>query len=140
MVQQLFFEDISVGQSESITRTVTAEMIETFAEISGDVNPLHLDAEFAATTQFGERIAHGALTTSFISAVLGTRLPGIGAVFMRQSTKFLAPVKIGDTVVATAEVTAMEKNRVSYQTKCMVGDKMVVSGDALVYVPSRPDA
>jgi len=140
MVQQLFFEDISVGQSESITRTVTAEMIETFAEISGDVNPLHLDADFAATTQFGERIAHGALTAGFISAVLGTRLPGIGAVFMHQSTKFLAPVKIGDTVVATAEVTAKEKNRVSYETKCMVGDKMVVSGDALVYVPSRPDA
>ncbi|WP_286830298.1 MULTISPECIES: MaoC family dehydratase [Kordiimonas] len=140
MVQQLFFEDMSIGQSDSITRTITAEMIEAFAEISGDVNPLHLDAEYAATTRFGERIAHGALTASFISAVLGTRLPGIGAVFMHQSTKFLAPVRIGDTVVATAEVTGMEKNRVSYETKCMVGDKIVVAGDALVYVPSRPNA
>ncbi|SDD82492.1 MaoC family dehydratase [Kordiimonas lacus] len=140
MVQQLFFEDMSIGQSDSITRTITAEMIEAFAEISGDVNPLHLDAEYAATTRFGERIAHGALTASFISAVLGTRLPGIGAVFMHQSTKFLAPVRIGDTVVASAEVTAMEKNRVSYETKCMVGDKIVVAGDALVYVPSRPNA
>ncbi|NVJ99472.1 MAG: MaoC family dehydratase [Alphaproteobacteria bacterium] len=140
MVNQIFFEDIHVGQRESITKLVTAEMIETFAEISGDVNPLHLDADYAATTRFGERIAHGALTSSFISAVLGTRLPGIGAVFMSQSMRFLAPVKIGATVEAIVEVVGCEKNRVSYRTCCMVGDKMVVEGEALVYVPSQPRA
>lgn len=140
MVNHLFFEDLSVGQSDSITKVVTAQMIDAFAEVSGDVNPIHLDAEYAATTQFGERIAHGALTASFISAVLGTKLPGIGTIYMKQSTKFLAPVKIGDEVVATAEITELdaEKNRVSYKTSCMVGDKMVVVGDAMVYVPSRP--
>lgn len=137
MVNQFFFEDIRIGQRESISKTITAEMIESFAEISGDNNPLHLDSEYAATTRFGERIAHGALTSSFVSAVLGTRLPGVGAVFMSQSNRFLAPVKIGDTVEAIVEVIACEKNRVSYQTRCMVGDKMVVEGDALVYVPSR---
>jgi 3-hydroxybutyryl-CoA dehydratase len=140
MISQIYFEDIAPGRRESITRTVTAEMIETFAEISGDVNPLHLDAAYAATTRFGERIAHGALTASFISAVLGTRLPGIGAVFISQGTKFLAPVKIGDTVDAVVEVTHIDRdrNRVSCETACWVGDKKVVAGEAIVYVPSRP--
>lgn len=139
MVNQLFFEDMAIGQRESISTVVTAEMIETFAKISGDINPLHLDEAYAATTMFGERIAHGALTTSFISAVLGTKLPGIGAVFISQSTKFLAPVRVGDKVEAIVTVTEKngDKNRIAYETCCMVGDKKVVVGDALVYVPSR---
>lgn len=140
MVAQHFFDDISIGQRESLVRKVTPALVEAFAEVSGDNNPLHLDADYAATTRFGERIAHGALGASFISAVLGTRLPGIGAVFVSQSTKFIAPVRLGDEVEASVEVTELipEKNRVVFKTACTVGDKLVVVGDAIVYVPSRP--
>ncbi|WP_417451875.1 MaoC family dehydratase [Kordiimonas sp.] len=142
MVAQHFFDDITIGQRESLVTKVTPALVEAFAEVSGDNNPLHLDADYAATTRFGERIAHGALGASFISAVLGTKLPGIGAVFVSQSTKFIAPVRMNDEVEAIAEVTDMipEKNRVVFATRCMVGDKMVVVGDAIVYVPSRPKA
>ncbi len=139
-MEEIFFEDMTIGRRESLQRVVTAEMIETFADISGDVNPLHLDDTYAATTRFGERIAHGALTASFISAVLGTKLPGIGAVYISQSIRFLAPVKIGDTVEAVAEVSHInpDKNRVTLKTECLVGDKKVVAGEAIVYVPNRP--
>lgn len=140
MVNEIFFEEMTIGRRESVSQTVTAEMVETFAKISGDINPLHLDADYAATTRFGERIAHGALTASFISAVLGTKLPGIGAVYIRTTTSFLAPVTIGDKVDAVAEVTHInpDKNRVTLETGCFVGDKKVVTGEAIVYVPNRP--
>ncbi len=139
-MKEIFFEDMTIGRRESLQRLITTEMIETFAEISGDVNPLHLDAAYAATTRFGERIAHGALTASFISAVLGTKLPGIGAIYISQTSRFLAPVKIGDMVEALAEVTHInpEKNRVTLETACVVGDKKVVAEEAIVYVPNRP--
>lgn len=139
-MKEIFFEDMTIGRRESLQRLVTTEMIEIFADISGDVNPLHLDEAYAATTRFGERIAHGALTASFISAVLGTKLPGLGAVYISQNTRFLRPVKIGDTVEAVAEVIHInpEKNRVTLETACLVGDKKVVAGEAIVYVPNRP--
>ena len=139
MVEEVFFEDFSVGRRESVQRKVTVGMVEKFADVSGDVNPLHLDDAYAATTRFGERIAHGMLTASFISAVLGTKLPGIGAIFVSQSTRFLAPVPIGETVEAIVEVISLdrERNRVTFSTSCRVGDKIVVAGDAIVYVPSR---
>lgn len=139
-MNQYFFEDLSVGQSESLTKTVTAQMVEAFAELSGDNNPLHLDADYAASTRFKERIAHGALSTSFISAVLGTLLPGVGAVFVGQSVRFLAPVKIEDLVKATVVVDQLmpQKNRVLFNTACYVGDVKVVAGEAEIYVPSKP--
>ena len=142
MVAQYFFEEITIGQTESITKKVTAELVEAFAEVSGDHNPLHLDDAYAKTTIFGERIAHGALTTALISAVLGTSLPGLGTVFVSQSTKFIAPVKLGAEVKAVVEVTdkITEKNRVVFTTHCQVGDKKVVVGEAIVYVPNRPQA
>lgn len=142
MVAQYFFEEISIGQRESTTKKVTPALIEAFADVSGDNNPLHLDDAYAKTTRFGERIAHGALTTAFVSAVLGTKLPGLGTVFVSQSTKFIAPVKLGDEVEAVVEVTGKmpEKNRVVFTTHCQVGDKKVVVGEAIVYVPNRPQA
>jgi len=138
-MNQFYFEDLSLGQCESLTKTISSEMIEVFAEISGDNNPLHLDDKYAATTRFKGRIAHGALSSSFISAVLGTLLPGMGAVYLSQSVRFLAPVRIGDKVRAEATVTSLDanKNRIKLVTSCFVENEQVIVGDAEIYVPSR---
>lgn len=138
-MNQYYFEDLTEGKSESLTRVVAAELIEAFAEVSGDNNPLHLDASYAADTAFGERIAHGALSFSFISAVLGTKMPGLGTIYVSQSVTFLAPVRIGDEVVTTATVKARDeaKKRVTLVTQCVVGDKKVAAGEAVVQVSSR---
>ena len=135
-----FFEDLSVGQSAEADRTVGAGDIDAFAAVSGDVNPVHLDADYAATTPFGERIAHGMLAGAFISAVLGVKLPGPGAIYISQSLRFRRPVKIGDTVTARATVTALDERRsqASLDTVCLVGGKAVVEGEALVMVPRKP--
>lgn len=132
-----FVEDLAVGQSESYTKTVTQADIVKFAEVSGDTNPIHLDAAYAATTPFKGCIAHGMLSVGFISAVLGTKLPGPGAIYLGQSLKFKAPVKPGDTVVARATITAIEKRKVTMTTTCQVGDTVVIEGEAVLLVPSR---
>lgn len=134
-----FLEDLAVGMSAAYSKTVTASDIAKFAEVSGDNNPLHLDEAFAKTTRFKGRIAHGMLSAGFISTILGTQLPGPGSVYMSQSLRFTAPVRIGDTVTARAEITGIhaEKKRVTLATTCAVGDKVVIEGEALVLVPSR---
>ena len=136
----LYFEDLSVGQSAETRRTVTANDIDAFAAVSGDTNPVHLDAAYAAKTQFGERIAHGMLAAAFISAVLGVKLPGEGAIYLSQSLRFRRPVKIGDEVTATVTVSALEEKRgwATLSTVCSVGGKAVVEGEAVVMVPRRP--
>jgi 3-hydroxybutyryl-CoA dehydratase len=134
-----FIEDLSVGQTASFGKTVTEADILMFAAVSGDTNPVHINAEAAAATPFGERIAHGMLSAGLISAALGTRLPGPGTIYLSQSLKFRAPVKIGDTVTATVEVTALDvaKRRATLATTCRVGGKPVIEGEAVVMVPSR---
>lgn len=134
-----FIEDLSVGQSDEFTKTVTEKEIELFAEVSGDNNPVHLDAEYAAGTMFKERIAHGMLSAGFISAVIGTRLPGPGAIYMSQQMRFKAPVKIGDVVTAKCTITDINeaRRRVTLETVCLVDGKAVIEGEALVMVPSR---
>jgi 3-hydroxybutyryl-CoA dehydratase len=114
--------------------------IVAFADISGDRNPVHLDADYAATTMFKERIAHGMLSAAYISAVFGMELPGPGAIYMSQTLKFKAPVKIGDTVVTTVKVTELvpEKRRARFECVCTVDDKPVVEGEAMLMVPGRP--
>lgn len=136
----MFFEDLSVGQSASFGKTITEADIAMFAAVSGDTNPVHIDAEYAATTMFKTRIAHGMLSAGLISAVLGTRLPGPGTVYLGQTLKFRAPVKLGDTVTATVTVSALdpEKKRATLATVCTVGGKPVIEGEAVVIVPSRP--
>ncbi|WP_439580009.1 MaoC family dehydratase [Elioraea sp.] len=135
----IHFEDLSEGMSASFSRTVTESDIVLFAGVSGDMNPVHLDAEYAEKTVFKGRIAHGMLSAAFISTVLGTKLPGPGTVYLAQSLKFKAPVRIGDTVTATCEVVSLdaEKKRATLRTVCTVGGKPVVEGEALVMVPSR---
>ena len=135
----IFFEDLQIGQTASIGKTITEADILMYAAVSTDTNPIHIDAEAAKQSIFGERIAHGMLSAGLISAVLGTRLPGHGTLYMRQSLRFAAPVKIGDTVKATATVTALnpEKKRATLSTVCTVGDEVVIDGEAYVQVPSR---
>jgi len=134
-----FIEDLKVGMSTSYGRTVTETDIANFAGVSGDTNPLHLNAEFAATTRFKQRIAHGMLSAAYISTLIGTRLPGPGCLYISQTLHFLAPVRIGDTVVATATITEVNAahRRVKLSTVCKVGDIVVVDGEAETLVPSR---
>jgi 3-hydroxybutyryl-CoA dehydratase len=133
-------EDLREGMTASLERTVSSEDVVRFAEVTGDSNPLHFDAEFAATTVFGEPIAHGILSAGYISAVIGTRLPGPGTIYLSQELKFKAPVRIGDTVTARVTVAAIDRarRRVRLETACLVGDKIVLEGEALILVPSRP--
>jgi 3-hydroxybutyryl-CoA dehydratase len=136
-----YFEDLAPGMSAVFSKTVTEADLLMFAGVSGDTNPLHLDEDFASRTIFESRIAHGMLTASLVSTVLGTRLPGPGAVYVSQNIRFLAPVRIGDTVIARAHVTELvqEKRRVRMTTVCMVGDKKVMDGEAVLMVPLRPN-
>lgn len=141
-VNQYFLEDLEVGMRAEYERDVTQDMIESFAEVSGDHNPLHLDDDYAQGTIFKGRIAHGMLSAAFISKVFGTVMPGKGSVYISQTLRFLAPVRIGDTVRTTVEVTAVdaEKRRVSFKSRCRVGSTVVIDGDALILVPSRARA
>lgn len=118
MAQDISFADLKVGDKASMSKTVTECDVYTFAGVTGDFNPVHIDAEFAKTTVFKERIAHGILSAGFISAVLGTTLPGTNSIYLGQELKFTAPVKIGDTVTATVEVLEKieAKNRVILKT------------------------
>ncbi len=139
-VQTLYFEDLSVGLRETYAKLVTSEDIVAFAEISGDRNPIHLSDEFAAKTPFGSRIAHGIFTASLISAVIGTRLPGPGAIYISQNLRFLAPVRIGDTVETSVEIVELidRGRRAKLRCACKVGDVLVLEGEAEVKVPPRP--
>ena len=134
-----YLEEITVGMSEGVTKTVTHDDIVGFADITGDTNPVHLCDDFAAGTMFRERIAHGMLSASLISAVLGTRLPGPGCIYLSQSLRFRAPVMIGDEVVASATVIDVdaERRRITLETVCKVGDTVVVDGEAKLMVSRR---
>jgi 3-hydroxybutyryl-CoA dehydratase len=138
-LQMLFFEDLSVGLTETLRKTIDSADVVGFAEVTGDRNPIHLSEHFAAKTPFGTRIAHGLYTASLISAVLGTRLPGPGAVYISQTLNFRAPVKIGDTVEVTVTVAELmlDKRRARLTCTCSVGDEVVLDGEAWVKVPSK---
>ena len=135
----LAYEDLSLGQTARQERVVDDALVRQFSLLSGDDNPVHLDAAFAAKTRFGGRIAQGMLGATFISAVIGSRLPGHGTIYLSQTLKFLAPVRIGDRVVTEATVTELrpDKSRAVLRTVCRVGDKAVIEGEALVMVPRR---
>lgn len=135
----MYIEELSLGQSAESTKTVTQADIVKFADVSGDHNPVHLDDAFAAGTAFKGVIAHGMLSASFISATLGTQLPGEGTIYLGQNLKFLVPVRPGDqvrTVVTVKEIVA-EKRRVICQTACYVGETLVIDGEATLMAPSQ---
>jgi 3-hydroxybutyryl-CoA dehydratase len=131
------FEDLVIGQHASLMRTVMERDVSLFADLSGDANPIHLCDRYAANTKFGQRIAHGMLTASLVSALLGTRLPGPGAVYLSQTLNFLAPVKIGDVVTARVEVVELvaERRRARLFCECLVDGKAVLEGEAWVALP-----
>jgi len=135
-----FIDDLEVGMSAMFGKTITEADIVMFSGVSGDTNPVHLDEEFAGSTMFEGRIAHGILVGRLISTVLGTRLPGPGAVYVSQNLKFMAPVRAGDTVRAKVTVTEIEteKKRVKLDTGCYIGDRAVVTGEAVLMVRRRP--
>jgi 3-hydroxybutyryl-CoA dehydratase len=128
------FIECKPGHHASITRTVQESDIIAFAAITGDTNPVHLDEAFARTTRFGKRIAHGMLTASYISAVLGTKLPGPGAIYLEQNTKFVAPVAIGDTITTTVKVRSLnEKGVMILDCECVNQHRtLVITGQATV--------
>jgi 3-hydroxybutyryl-CoA dehydratase len=134
-----YFEDMEVGMTEIFAKTITEADIVTFAGTSGDTNPVHLNEEFASNTMFKGRIAHGILTASFLSTVIGTKLPGPGCIYVSQNLRFKAPVRAGDTVTATCTVENLVPGKcfVELKTVCTVNGKPVVDGEATVMVPSR---
>jgi 3-hydroxybutyryl-CoA dehydratase len=135
-----FFEDLEPGMEATLQRTITDEDIRGFAAVTGDSNPIHLDSDYAAGTPFKVRLAHGMLTGGLLSAVFGTVMPGPGAIYVSQTLNFRAPVMIGDTV--TARVRVMElfaaKRRARFDCACLTGDKVVLTGEAMLIVPGRP--
>jgi 3-hydroxybutyryl-CoA dehydratase len=130
-------DDLQVGQSAELSRTVSDEDVRRFAEVTGDFNPVHVDEAAAARSMFGGRVAHGMLAAGMISAVLGTRLPGEGTIYLSQSLRFTKPVRIGDRVTARVEVVEVipAKRRVRLSTAVRnQGDEVVLEGEALVMV------
>lgn len=137
-VQGYDIEDLQPGMSASFAKTVTEADILLYAGVSCDINPAHLNEEYAKTTLFGGRIAHGMLTAGFISAVLANKLPGPGTIYLGQTLKFKAPVRAGDTVTATVTVREVfvEKKRVILDAVCKVGDKVVLEGESTMMCTS----
>ena len=135
----LYFEDLSVGMTETLSKTISSDDVVGFATLTGDRNPIHLSEHFAAKTAFGGRVAHGLYTAGLISAVLGMRLPGPGAIYVSQTLNFHAPVRIGDTVDVTVTVAELipARYRARLACTCRVGAEVVLDGEALVKVPSR---
>ncbi len=131
------FESIEVGMFESYSQTITDADTKSFAGISGDHNPVHMSDEYAEQSRFKKRIAHGMISSSFFSALFGTKLPGAGCVYVSQSLTFRRPVYLNDTVNAIVTVTEIDskKRRVFFDTVCKVKNKVVIDGVAELYVP-----
>ncbi len=140
MTQGKSIGELKIGDSAQISKTISEADIELFAKATGDFNPVHLDAAYAEKTMFKGKIAHGLLSVGFFSTLLGTILPGYGTIYLSQEVKFLAPVRIGDTVTAKVEVLELipEKNRAKFKTTCTNQDgKLVVDGIAWTMPPKR---
>jgi len=135
----IFIEDMEIGMSRHLEKVLTDRDIEMFAEVSTDRNPVHLCDDYASGTMFKGRIAHGMLTAGLISAVIGEQLPGHGTVYMSQSLRFLAPVRPGDSVLATVTVVSVDiaKRRAILECACIVDGKKVLAGEACVMAPTR---
>ncbi|MFI0396142.1 MaoC family dehydratase [Paracoccus jiaweipingae] len=135
----IWLEDLEIGMVRHVTKEVTDRDIEMFAEVSTDRNPVHLDEDYARDTMFEGRIAHGMLTAGLISAVIGEQLPGHGTIYLGQTLKFMAPVRPGEVVRAEVRVEMIDlsRRRVTLATRCLVGDTVVLKGEAVVLAPSR---
>jgi len=136
----VYLDEIRPGMSATMARTVTERDIQLFGEATGDMNPVHFDEDYARKTIFRGRVAHGALSIGFISALLGTQLPGDGSIFVSASIVFKSPVRIGDTVVTTATVREIQGREVVMDCACRVEDRLVLESEARVLAPRRPAA
>jgi 3-hydroxybutyryl-CoA dehydratase len=134
------FEDLELGQEASMERIVAASDVTSFADVSGDHNPIHIDEAYAAKTMFGGCITHGMLTASYISAVFAMRLPGPGAVYISQTLNFRGPVRVGDKVQTRVTVVELmpARRRARFACECTVAGKPVLSGEAMLMVQARP--
>ncbi len=134
------FEDLEVGMEATVQRIVSQSDISSFAEVSGDKNPMHLDENFASKTIFGGCIAHGMLTASYISAAFAMELPGPGAIYISQTLNFKAPVRVGDKVLTKVIVAELfpAKRRARFDCQSFVNDHEVLSGEAVLMIPARP--
>lgn len=132
-------ENIQAGMTVSYSQTITDADIKAYAGLSGDHNPVHVSDEYASSSRFGKRIAHGLMSAGFFSALFGTRLPGPGCVYVSQSLQFKRPVYMGDTVIATVKVLSVDvsKCRVFFETICTVGGRVVIKGEAEIYMPPK---
>ena len=136
----VYLDELKPGMSAQTVRTVTEHDIQLFGEATGDMNPVHFDEEFARKTVFRGRVAHGALSIGFISALLGTKLPGDGSIFLSARIVLKTPVRIGDTVVTTATVREVNGRAVVMDCVCTVDGKQVLTSEAHVLAPRRPAA
>ena len=134
---QIPLEEIEIGMEVSYTQTITDTDVKAFSGISGDKNPVHMNDEYAKNSRYKKRIVHGMLSASFFSALFGTKIPGEGCVYVSQNLRFKRPVYLDDTVVASVIVTNVDfkKKRVFFQTVCKVKNKVVIDGEAELYVP-----
>ena len=134
---QVPIEEIREGLEASYSQTITDADVKAFAGLSGDRNPVHMDEEYAQHSRFKKRIAHGMISASYFSALFGTKIPGEGCVYVSQSLHFKRAVYLGDTVVATVMVTKvdLDKRRVFFKTTCKVKNKIVIDGEAELYIP-----
>jgi len=137
-----YLEDLEIGMSASTEKTISAADVATFAQISGDDNPIHVDEDYAKNSAFGKRIVHGMYSAALISAVAGTKLPGYGGVYLSQELKFRKPIFIDDTVLTklTIEDINQRRGRVTMKTEVFVKDVLVVSGEAIYMVDKKPSA
>lgn len=136
----VYLDELKPGMSAHTVRTVTERDIQLFGEATGDMNPVHFDEDFAKKTVFRGRVAHGALSIGYISALLGTQLPGAGSIFLSASIVFKTPVRIGDTVTTTATVRELNGRAVVLDCVCKVDDRLVLESEAHVLAPRRPAA
>jgi len=140
-IHRASLDDFNVGDSARLSHCVELQDVEAFAGLTGDVNPVHLDEAYARETIFRERIAHGMYTGSFFGTIFGTALPGPGAIYVRQSLSFRAPVKLGDEIKVTVElVELMPERRARFECRALVGNRTVLTGEAVLLLPERSSA
>nr|WP_321483775.1 MaoC family dehydratase [uncultured Cohaesibacter sp.] len=140
--QTIYYDDMKIGQKESLTHKVTESDISAFADLTGDHNPVHIDKAYGAASRFGSNIAHGIYTASLLSAIIGMRLPGPGSIYVSQNLQFKAPVHVGDTVTVTATVKDLQDKgrRVTLDCTAEVDGHIVMSGEGIVMAPKKPAA
>ena len=137
LIKAKLFESFQIGMSATQTRVITDEDVKKFSEISGDINPIHLDAAYAEASRYKRKIAHGLISVSYFSGLFGAKLPGPGCVYASQNIKFSRPVYIGDEVVASVIISAIDitSSRLTFETTCKVNGKIVISGTAEIFIP-----